>query len=167
MDGLKIPVQWDDSLSIGVEAVDGDHKILVSLVGQILGAIDAPEADVVIGSVINALVDYTRYHFAREEALQEAVGYPGLARHRVLHEDLKATAVSMQQRFLADPASVDPAQLTRFLVDWLTHHIMQEDKAIAPYAVGRPEAEAAAAAVNFMDVAGIDMDNLDDDPFLL
>jgi pilus assembly protein FimV len=156
-------IQWKDSLSVGVSAIDEDHKVLVDLINQLHQAVGGVEERPVVGSVINSLVDYTVYHFSREERVQAAAGYPGLPEHHRLHEDLKATALDYQRRYQADPASVDVNELHAFLRRWLVQHIMQEDKAFAPYAVGKPEIEETARAVSFADfaLAGGDEEDID------
>lgn len=144
---------WSPELETGVAAVDADHKILVDLVNQIQEARHSSEPLVVMGSVLTSLIEYTDYHFQREERVQEAVAYPGLENHKLLHEELKDTAISYFNQFKADPGSVDVDAVDAFLKHWLVDHIMKEDMAFKPYAIGKPEAEAAAASLSFMDFA--------------
>ena len=157
-------VEWDDSLSIGIDAVDNDHKILIELVNQVMVAMDGGDPDLAVGIAFDTLVEYTKYHFLREERVQEAVGYPGLSAHRAIHENLKATVMDMHGRYLADPSAADLDEICRFLCAWLIEHITKEDAAMAPYVTGRAEAEEAANSVRFM--GHIDLDKIEDDPFV-
>ncbi|MEO5337291.1 MAG: bacteriohemerythrin [Magnetospirillum sp. WYHS-4] len=159
-------VHWTEDLSVGIPAVDADHKVLIDLLNQIVKAKDGPEPISVIGTVLNVLGHYTDYHFTREELVQAAGGYPGLAAHHRIHESLKESVEQYRSRFMADPASVDIDDLYVFLKDWLVEHIMSEDKAFAPYVANTPEAEAAAESVHFVSLDDIDFDDMENDPFM-
>lgn len=167
MSQLQVPVEWSDSLRIGLDAIDSDHRILVDMINQIHAARNAPEMPEVVGTVIKALVEYTIYHFRREERVLEAIGYPDLGAHMESHARLKTIADDIQERFLDDSSNVDMDWLSQFMMTWLVEHILQEDKAYAPFvARHRHRAEAAAASMDFMIGEEIDPDHLEDDPFL-
>ncbi len=151
--------QWDDSLSVGVPLVDSDHQVLISLINQLHDSLDDDESAVVVGSVLNALADYTEYHFTREERAMEAVGYPKLAEHRERHHSLENQVHAIRQRYAKGEAVVG-TELLHFLKDWLLTHIQQEDTQYRPYVEGKPEAIAAAEEVSFVDV--VDLDGADE-----
>lgn len=134
-------------MSVGVPEIDADHRVLVSLINQVREAGEGFEATAVTGSVLNALVDYTNYHFAREERMREAIGHPRLVEHKTRHETMRAQVLDYLERYLADPQAVDVADLAGFLEDWLVTHIMKEDMAYRPLAEGSAEARKAAASL--------------------
>ena len=41
--------------------------------------------------MLNYLADYTEFHFGEEEKLQEKIGYPGIAEHKAMQEELRKT----------------------------------------------------------------------------
>ena len=83
IDDETAPLQWDDSMSVGVEALDEDHKFLIGLLNQVSGAVVSGDPDfMVTRSVLLSLVDYLDFHFKREENVMEAVGYPDLEAHK-------------------------------------------------------------------------------------
>ena len=151
-------------MSVGVDVLDKDHQILFEMFELLLDSREAPESSEVVGGVINSIIDYTRYHFAREEKVQEAIGYPGLVEHKALHQDLRKTAEEYQKQHLADAVSLDVEEFAGFLNDWLVNHIMVDDMAFKSYVTDKAKAEEAAESIDFMEVFGINLDNMDDDP---
>jgi hemerythrin-like metal-binding protein len=140
-------IEWQDFMAIGVPLVDYDHRLMVALVNQVQACIGGKDEAATLGSVLKALDDYTDFHFQREEKLQEHLGYPGLAAHRVEHARLTAQVRDVIRRVQAAPGSVRAADLQDFLEAWLMDHILNEDKAFQPYAQGKVGAEQAALSV--------------------
>lgn len=124
------PTAWTDEMSVGVEAIDKDHKKLLSLLNEMEYIIDADVASKkgAIESVLLELIDYTTYHFNREEILMEACGYPELEIHKRVHETLKGQVQSIMNSFRQKSPSYDPNAIRIFLKDWLVEHILGMDK---------------------------------------
>ena len=81
-------VEWSDDLSVGIEEIDSQHKVLVDLVNQMHEAIHQRHGSDVVIDILNQLTDYTRIHFAVEESLMRILNYPGYEDHRDVHEEL-------------------------------------------------------------------------------
>lgn len=137
-------IEWQDWMTVGVPLVDADHKLLLDLINQVHDCLGKPEETINLGSILAALCDYTDYHFQREEKLQETVGYPGLVGHRAMHASLTDQVNEINRRFLAQPASVRGIDVLTFLERWLINHIINQDMAFRPYALGNGAAEATA-----------------------
>ncbi len=134
-------------MSVGVEALDSDHRVLIDLIARVASAGEADDdARVVLAEVLAELVAYTIYHFDREEHVMAACGYPDLAAHREEHHALTREVEDLQSRFNERERGLGVAELLRFLTGWLNHHILLQDKAYRPYAEGNPTAIAAAEA---------------------
>ncbi len=128
---------WTEALRVGINAIDKDHRILVSLLNR---ASHRSVGEEEIDEVIDELIDYTQYHFRREEAIMEACGYPDLEKHRGLHLDLSArmTDLADKWRKSSDPETLH--QFRVFLRDWWVAHIMKVDTGISRYAKGKDQA---------------------------
>jgi hemerythrin len=126
-------MHWTDDLSVGVESLDTDHKVLMSLINQLDEALARNEARASVASVLDALADYTRYHFEREEALMAACGYPDLDAHVEIHRSMRAQVEDIRQRFDSDGETFEPRDVLGFLKNWLTQHIMGRDQLYAPF----------------------------------
>jgi len=119
-------VEWSDTLSVGIEEIDEQHKVLVDLVNQMHEAIHQRHgSDVVIG-ILGQLAEYTRIHFAVEESLMRILNYPGYEAHKEIHEELLHTVQDLQEKVSSGKKSIG-FELMHFLKTWLTKHIMEED----------------------------------------
>ena len=93
-------ITWSSKLETGVTKVDQQHQKLVAMVNALYEAMKDGSGQDVLGKVLNGLVDYTRTHFATEEALMNQFGYPGLATHKIEHDKLTAQVAELQDLFL-------------------------------------------------------------------
>ena len=137
-------IQWTEDMSVGVDSLDSDHKMLISMINQLDDAIRGGKEPEVVGAVLSALLDYTGFHFEREEALMAACGYPDLDAHQRTHEALRAQVAAIHERFIVNTESIGQRDVLAFLKNWLTAHIMGRDKVYAPFMASRAEAVAAA-----------------------
>lgn len=119
-------VEWSDTLSVGIEEIDGQHKVLVDLVNKMHEAIHQRHGSDVVNSILSDLADYTRIHFAVEESLMRILNYPGYEAHKEIHEELLGAVVDLQEKVATGKKSIG-FELMHFLKTWLTKHIMEED----------------------------------------
>jgi len=142
-------ISWSDDLSVGVHVIDADHKFLIDLIKQVNQEVAAPGSAKRIGGLLNALYEYTDFHFIREEALMKACAYPGLADHRKVHEKLCARMEEIRDQHASAPSEAMSGEIQTFLNEWLTKHIMGHDKNYAPSMAGK-ELEIAQAHAPFL-----------------
>jgi len=118
-------------MSIGHPVLDEDHKKLLALINTFEAATGSEE----IEFVLCELLDYTRTHFAREEALQRACRYPFSEAHHKAHEklfqDVSQLCRKWEQLEVPDQAMV--GEIARFFRKWLIEHILKEDMATKPH----------------------------------
>jgi hemerythrin len=129
-------VQWDQKLSVGINQIDMQHKKLVSMVNEMYEAMSQGKGNDVVGKVLDDLITYTRTHFATEEKLMQANGYPDYAAHKALHDQLTKQAGQMQADFKSGKAALS-TKVAAFLKDWLVNHIMGTDQKYAPFLQGK------------------------------
>ena len=140
-------IKWTAAMSVGVPAVDRDHRTLVELINS-LGEATEKEGDPtpIISEALGILIAYTQYHFAREEKMMEVCGYPDLLTHRREHSALTLEVMELKRRFLDVDTYLTVDEILSFLVSWLNHHILLQDMDYREYAEGNAEAEEAAKA---------------------
>lgn len=126
---------WNDSLSVGVRAIDTQHSTLLSILNDLHDAMLQGRAKEVTGPLLRKLLNYTRDHFSAEEAMMAAAKYSGLPAHRREHERLTRQVEDYAARFDRGECSIN-IDLLHFLRTWLTNHIQQSDKAYGPCLVG-------------------------------
>ena len=84
------------------------------------------------------LVDYTIYHFDREEALQIESGYPGYDEHKKIHEAFKTTVAKLVKRFDDNGSSDELVKdIRETVIEWLTNHMQNEDTKIGDFLRGK------------------------------
>lgn len=120
-------VVWDDDMSVGCEALDNDHKILIQALNDFIDALENDEGVFVTDGIFSVLLDYTNYHFAREEAIMEQCGYEDLERHKQTHLELKEQLLDARRRYMLNPTSELEEEIHEFLVNWLQTHILIRD----------------------------------------
>ena len=120
--------EWNDTMSVGIDVIDKDHRLLVDLLNLLDDAVADGQGKETTGSVLNSLSDYTEYHFNREEVMLKACNYPDLERHIKAHDSLKARVNEVRRDYeQGDTADIDHYVL-EFLKDWLQAHIIGRDK---------------------------------------
>ena len=122
---------WSSKYSVGVQAMDNQHTVLFGILNDLHSAMMGGKAQKVTGELLQKLVKYTREHFAAEEAVMAAAGYPGLQNHRVKHRDLIKQVNEFASRYERGETNLN-LTLLNFLRDWLTNHIQSEDKQYGP-----------------------------------
>src|SRR5690554_826191 len=124
---------WDANFEIGIAVVDRQHRHLVKLLNELAESYmhDGREAE--LERIINALIDYAGYHFRTEEALWAELSEDDmlLAEHVTAHNDFVDQVRVMQARLQTDDSTVLLEDLLSFLLTWLVHHILYEDKHFA------------------------------------
>ena len=137
-------IHWTQDMSVGVDSLDNDHRLLLSLVNQLDDAVRAGRGEETVSSILDALLDYAQYHFAREEALLQACRYPDDDAHRHTHQVLRMQVTHIRDRYLANPDTIHDREVLAFLKNWLTSHIMGRDKLYAPFMASKADAVAEA-----------------------
>lgn len=121
-------MQWDDSLSIGIELIDGQHKKWISHLNNVSVAIESRRGPAHIAKTLGFLVDYTGVHFSTEERHMTENSFPGLDHHKMKHEELRGTLYNLVQDFEEEGATQALADsIDTFLGNWLANHIREVD----------------------------------------
>ena len=123
---------WTDSLHLGIDSIDQQHRWLVDTTNQLHDEIssDQPRRKV-LAEILEGLVDYTMNHFVLEEALFQHHGYPENEAHKDEHDAFTAQAMKLLLDFEGGAEVGTPT--LEFLKEWLLHHILKVDRAYAPF----------------------------------
>lgn len=122
-------MEWYDSYCIGDEKIDSQHKELVEMVSRLQEALAGEGLKQEIANTLKFLVQYTRQHFADEEALMERIVFEGYDHHKLQHKKL-ITEVTNVLLDIKKGKQINPLELFDFLMEWLLSHIKNEDKKI-------------------------------------
>ncbi len=119
---------WKEEYSVGIEALDMDHKKLLNLINQFQTAVLYRTGREFEQEAFDALVDYTRTHFSREEALMEEHGYPDFEAHQAQHRKMIAQVEACMAQYTNEGRQVPLERAVEFLQDWLINHINGTDQ---------------------------------------
>ncbi len=128
--------QWSPRYSVGVAAMDAEHKRLVELTNGLYEAMSAGKAGGIMGAVIDDLVDYTRIHFKHEEELMQRHGFPKLAAHRQAHREFVSRVESLAADVRENKIGV-ALRTGDFLKKWLAGHIQGMDREYSAFFAAR------------------------------
>lgn len=109
---------------------DQEHQKIFSLVNALHDSA-AGSDKTLIGSHLDALINYVAEHFGNEEKNMQKINYTGYDSHKQEHDKLVQTCVDLQQNFRAGKAEVTQATTT-YIRDWLVHHIPTIDRNYGP-----------------------------------
>ncbi|HUM95888.1 MAG TPA: bacteriohemerythrin [Candidatus Competibacter sp.] len=127
IDNSREFLAWSEELSVGIQEIDEQHKILAGLTNCLFNEAILNKADpAIVESILNELMQYTQIHFSVEESLFRIFNYPEADSHQQHHTELKKEVFEIKEKFL-NGDSVD-LELMHLLREWLTKHIMIEDK---------------------------------------
>ena len=119
-------IAWKDYYSVGNEAMDDQHKTLLSLFNRLYDGIEKGTEKKLMQPVLEQLMEYAKVHFAQEEELMEACGFPDLPGHKQLHLDMaKKTREAWQA---SRSGGVSGKDVLYLLKEWWVDHVCGEDK---------------------------------------
>ncbi len=124
-------LDFTDQLKVGFALIDDDHKILIDQVNMLADAMNNGDEQDTVASVLNVLIDYTEFHFGREQELMVKSNYDLSPGHLKEHAVLVKQVVEMRRRF--DAGEIGVKDLLAFLKVWLSQHILKSDKALAAH----------------------------------
>lgn len=119
-------IVWSDHYAVGIPSIDTQHQYLFKLINQLNEAVQTNTSGVVMGKLLEGLINYTVSHFNLEETYMGQTDYPDARAHIEQHERFKVQVGEFYQQFQAGNAVVDDAVLT-MLTNWLKGHVLGSD----------------------------------------
>ncbi len=121
--------EWSEDMSIGVPLLDSDHKALIGFISYLQHCVESDDEKLVICNILDGLITYIGFHFAREESVMKACGYSGIEMHKKEHAAFAQQIPDFRVRYARESDSSMILELLEFLKNWLDHHILVEDLA--------------------------------------
>jgi hemerythrin-like metal-binding protein len=126
------PLQWNESLSVGIREIDDDHKNLLVLLATLQIEVKKEASPQVVERAMRDLMNYTQWHFRHEERLMQTHRYPGYRAHKTEHGELISQVEALHQRFVKEGPVILSDAVT-FLKNWLANHILRTDKSMGQF----------------------------------
>jgi len=125
-------IQWKDEYSVGITHIDQDHKKLIKLLNQFTTAYDYDMTEDFEKKALEELINYTVYHFEREEKLMSENDYPDFEAHQAKHQEMIKQVNSFVE--LYNEKGHDALKdISEYLTVWLISHINGTDKEYTHY----------------------------------
>lgn len=129
--GEYMNIEWKEEYNLGIEEIDYQHRIFLSLIKKIEDFINNPESGRSILRLILELKKYAEFHFQSEENTMVDRMFPGIISHKQQHEKLLSSLQLVL--FKIEIGEMDLKQLPKFLNSWLVNHTLKEDKKLVTY----------------------------------
>ena len=117
-------ISWNDSLSVGVDLIDEQHKMLIERINNLSNAVAKYMGHTRIIETLLFMTEYADFHFSTEERYMRDLNYPAIEHHLKQHEEFKNMLNTLEADFKEDGATkVVSRSINTFLGNWLINHI--------------------------------------------
>ncbi|MCL6622622.1 MAG: bacteriohemerythrin [Syntrophobacterales bacterium] len=123
---------WKETYSVNIRELDEQHRRLLGLVEQLRTAMRQGRGKEELRRIFDGLVAYTATHFACEERLMEAHGFPEYEEHQRIHAAMTRKVLDLQRQFHCGRLGLS-LEVLKFLEEWVEKHILGTDKKYGPF----------------------------------
>jgi len=135
-------MNWDQTLDIGVEAMNSDHRDILDAMNKIFDAHQAGQTGDAINKLVAKLGDVCVRHFSDEEEFMLKTNYPALNTHKLIHKQLLENYTKHAESIKTAGGKAND-DFFGFLKRWLVAHIKGIDIKYATHANAAPERKAS------------------------
>jgi len=119
-------LQWKSSYSLGIPAVDLEHREMMEMINEVYAGIDDEHDTEAVQAALADIHAGISAHFALEERLMREAAYPEYAAHKDNHEDLLDQIRDIMDSYGDDPTAGRDL-LRSSLSDWFSRHFATFD----------------------------------------
>ncbi len=125
---------WNQQLSVGVEAIDDQHKELINKINDLTETIFKGEEKIKVVEFIEFLDNYVTAHFSQEEAMMLKADYPEIVSHTREHAAFITRLDTFKRNFNATGHTPELSfETQKWLYGWLISHVSKQDKLAGTY----------------------------------
>ena len=118
---------WKDEYSVGIDVLDDDHRKLLNLINKFQTAVQYQTGEVFEKEALTEVIDYTKYHFEREEKMMEEAGYDDIEAHKKIHQSMIAKIDEFMLNY-DKQGHLALQEVAEYLQTWLVEHINGTDQ---------------------------------------
>lgn len=121
-------LDWDESMSVGIAAIDAQHRHFIALVNElnksILWRMPLPD----IRAAMNAIYNDAKHHFSSEELLFKERHYPDTSAHAQIHAQILQVLRDICNRFsVGESSEYELIDAGLKIKHTLVEHLLTED----------------------------------------
>ncbi|HWR03399.1 MAG TPA: bacteriohemerythrin [Humidesulfovibrio sp.] len=132
LDATTDPLAWQEEYGIGIAVIDKEHRELFHQAKTLYHGLFGVEPAASPGKLFPALLNITREHFATEEELMRAHGYPALKPHTEHHRQILAALRDFASDYEAWKTA-SRKEIGIFIKNWVMTHILTEDRKLGTF----------------------------------
>ena len=127
--------EFDISLVTGNEEIDEQHKEWIDKINKLLVCCENGGGKVEAIKMLEYMADYSNFHFAAEEKLQDEADYPAFDEHKEKHNEFRRTVDELHEMLEEEegPSDAFVEAVRKNVVEWLYTHIRTFDCSVATY----------------------------------
>jgi hemerythrin len=130
----RIRITWDRNLETGNDEIDGQHRELFVRIDKLLAASREKRSREEVAQTLTFLGDYVVQHFAAEERMMAAAGYPELEAHCAEHARFVQEFGILYREFKAEgPTTLFIIRVGNRVTGWLREHIYRTDRSLVEF----------------------------------
>lgn len=127
-------ITWRDSLAIGVEAIDNQHRELLARFDRLLNACETGQGADELKRTMVFLEEYVHTHFNDEEALQKRHRFPGYAEHHAQHVYFIERITALREEVDREGILLhNVIETNHLLLKWFLNHISKVDAELGKF----------------------------------
>ena len=119
-------ITWKDEFSVGVAAVDLEHRELIELINGLDAGMRERASQTTVVETLGEIYARISAHFALEEKIMRKADYDGFTTHKQDHERLLDELLVVVDS-VDDAGHYDRAGLSRDLDRWFSDHFRTHD----------------------------------------
>ena len=119
-------IEWKEQYSLGVPAVDHEHRELIELINELYASVKGPDTDTTVMDFLGELYARIAAHFALEEKIMRDSGYDEYQDHKSDHERLLDDVRDLMDDY-EDGVYVDVELFGKRLDEWFSEHFRTRD----------------------------------------
>ncbi len=131
-------IDWAESYSIGNALLDQQHKLLFEITNTLIVTKGSYVHSKLISKLLDDLIYYAQVHFSTEEAYMRLHNFPDSDEHINDHNQFILKAENLRALAMTEEKNLPDLTLDSCL-DWLQHHILEEDMSYRFFVEGKNE----------------------------
>lgn len=130
-------LEWDDSMTTGIQRIDAQHKEIIKKYNEFSAALSSgisrAEEKEEAGNILDFLQFYAQWHFHREEECFAEYECPAAEMNKKQHGEFLEMFGNFYEQWQSEGMDNELVIETyRGLGDWIQNHIMRTDTQIFP-----------------------------------
>jgi len=135
---MNLKLSWSPKISVNNEEIDRQHKKLFSIIHKLASSKNSSENSGSTHEILEELIRYSEYHFNSENKYMAEHNYPALEKHMNEHIDYIKKIGKFIEEFAKGAAELN-IKILKYLADWWTGHVSNEDLKYAEYIQSKEE----------------------------